>query len=779
MNATLSPVPAHCQRLFRTFRFLLLLMVSLLTSCPHIFAETGEEISVSSMHPGKQALRRGDFPEAAAFYKNALIKWDTSDIPCNRIDILLDLAQINHLTGQFRKALAQLEPALSLAQASNDLRRTAAVENSMGNAHLGLGQMDRAALHFKLALGHANNAEAHDLAASILNNLGNFYAAQDRVREATVSYDEALKRAEQVKERLLAATAAINWATIAERKADDARAAQLLEQAIGQLKDIEDSYAKANNLVNAGLCYAALHQQDRKEYRFLQAAQAALKEAHAVATRLPNPRMMSYSSGYLGHLYEEQGQLRQAQELTDAAIFAAQGQQSSESLYRWYWQDARLKARLGNAERAIESYRYAINELKKIREEMDSCYAAPERSYQKTARIISVELIDLLLRKASTTGRQEDVQPLLVEARDTLESLKVYELREYFKDDCIDASRAVVKKLDAISSNIAVFYPLLLPGRVELLVSFSGQLKRITLPVDVATFTNEVRMFRTALMRPTTREYLPHAQTLYDWLIRPLEGDLARLHPETLVFVPDGPLRTIPMAALYDGHQFLIARYRIAITPGLYLSDPRPLKQQGAHLLSMGVTQPVQGYPGLPYVADELRDIGKFYSGPVLIDEGFKIANMEKELKKEPVSMVHIASHGQFGGTLGETFLLTYNERLSMNRLAEYVGLFKFRDDPLDLLVLSACETAAGDDRAALGLAGVAVRAGARSALATLWHVSDPVSYELVVEFYRQLHTGSVSRAAALQAAQLKLVNDPRYEHPCFWAPFLLINNWL
>ena len=152
---------------------------------------------------------------------------------------------------------------------------------------------------------------------------------------------------------------------------------------------------------------------------------------------------------------------------------------------------------------------------------------------------------------------------------------------------------------------------------------------------------------------------------------------------------------------------------------------------------------------------------------------------MELELKKEPFSLVHIASHGQFGGDVSETFLLAYDEHFSMDRFGEYVGLFRFRDEPLDLLVLSACETAAGDDRAALGLAGVAVRAGARSALATLWHVNDPGSYELIVEFYRQLRSPDISRAAALQAAQLKLAGDMRYEHPFYWAPFLLINNWL
>ena len=115
-------------------------------------------------------------------------------------------------------------------------------------------------------------------------------------------------------------------------------------------------------------------------------------------------------------------------------------------------------------------------------------------------------------------------------------------------------------------------------------------------------------------------------------------------------------------------------------------------------------------------------------------------------------------------------------EKLWLDR---FIGLFKYRDDPLELLTLSACDTAEGDDRAALGLAGVAIKAGARSALATLWEVNDEVSAQLVVDFYKELRDPSVSRVGALRRAQLKLLEDPRYDHPGFWSPFLLINNWL
>ena len=114
-----------------------------------------------------------------------------------------------------------------------------------------------------------------------------------------------------------------------------------------------------------------------------------------------------------------------------------------------------------------------------------------------------------------------------------------------------------------------------------------------------------------------------------------------------------------------------------------------------------------------------------------------------------------------------------------MNRLERFMSLSQYRDQPVELLTLSACQTAAGDDRAALGLAGVAVKAGARSVLATLWFINDQASAQLVTEFYRQLRDPDVSKAKALQQAQVQLLSDRRYQHPGYWSPFLLIGNWL
>ena len=192
-----------------------------------------------------------------------------------------------------------------------------------------------------------------------------------------------------------------------------------------------------------------------------------------------------------------------------------------------------------------------------------------------------------------------------------------------------------------------------------------------------------------------------------------------------------------------------------------------------------GLTKSVQGFPPLTHVGEELDAIHQAYGGRVLKDEEFRLTNLQQALSSVPYSIVHIASHGQFAGTVDNTFLLTFDDKLTLDRLERLMALSQYRELPVELLTLSACQTAAGDERAALGLAGIAVKAGARSAVATLWSTNDRASFLLVAAFYQQLQDRRLSKAKALQQAQLTLLADRRYGHPGYWSPFLLIGNWL
>jgi CHAT domain-containing protein len=502
-------------------------------------------------------------------------------------------------------------------------------------------------------------------------------------------------------------------------------------------------------------------------------------EAAVVAEKIDDNLALSYASGYLGNLFENEFQFKEALNLTRLAIFRAQEVNAPEALFRWQWQAGRLFKSLGNLDEALSLYRNSIATLQSIRQEKSGCYGWTRPTISESTETISHELVDLILKRASSIKDPDIYEAYLVEAREVLELLKVYELRNYYQDDCVDAALKGVTKLDQVSKTAAIVYPIVLKDRTEILFSLPDGLKKFSINVGRETLTREVREFRKLLEKRTTREFLPYAKKLYDRLIRPMEPELNGSGIDTMVFVPDGPLRTIPLATLWDGNQFLIEKYAIAVTPSLDLTEPEPLSDASRNVLIFALTQSAQGYPALPYISTELQTIKDFYNTKLLMNRDFQIKNIEESLKDEQYTILHVASHAQFDTEVDKTFLLTFDEKLTIDNLNRHIGLLRFRDHPLELLTLSACESAAGDDRAALGLAGVAVKAGAKSALATLWHINDLASSILVGEFYNQLRDSSLTRAKALQRAQLKLFSDRRFQHPGYWAPFLMISNWL
>ncbi len=265
---------------------------------------------------------------------------------------------------------------------------------------------------------------------------------------------------------------------------------------------------------------------------------------------------------------------------------------------------------------------------------------------------------------------------------------------------------------------------------------------------------------------------------LYDWLLGPAETLLAAREVDTLIIAPDSLLRMIPFSALHDGKHFLIETHAVVTVPAVTLTDPRQMDAEQADMLMVGLSKAKGKFLPLPNVPSELRNIREIMGGTVLQDETYTIDNLT-EFRGRAYTVVHMATHGHFGGSPEETFLLTADGRLTMDQLERLIGIGRFRDKPVELLTLSACQTAVGDDRAALGLAGVAIKAGARSAVASLWLVDDEATSIMISEFYRNLKTPDISKAKALQKAQRKLIGQTRYRHPTYWAPFLLIGNWL
>ena len=626
--------------------------------------------------------------------------------------------------------------------------------------------------------GEAAGGKTHaDPAAAALAR-GNELAARGDAAGALAAYAECRTLARERGDDALAAAASANAARAAVASQQPETAARELEAAQAAVQALADPRVRTRLLVQLGRSWAELAARSPGSPADARRAAEVLTRAAKDAQAAGDARLESYALGWLGELYERSGRREDALGLTRRAQGAGLRADAPDALYRWQWQLGRLQRASGRPDEALAAYRQASATLARLRQEGAASGAEFAATAGGSAELY-LGLMTLLLERESKSADEAQRQALLRETLETLESQKVDELRDYFRDECLAAQHAAAP--DEIPGALVV-YPVALEDRLELIAGGAGGLVRHSAPVGREAFAQEVRALRHKLARRTTREYLRHADRLYEWLIRPLAPTLEERHPQTLVFVPSGPLRTIPFGALHDAQrgEFLIEQFPVAILPGLSLTDPRPLPRGNVRLLAAGISEAVGGYPAVARVRDELAAVHGTFPGKVLEDASFVVASFTDEVEGHPFGIVHIASHAHFEDDPADSFLLAYDGRISMEQLASTVGTTRFRtEQPLELLTLSACETAAGNDRAALGLAGIALRAGARSALATLWSVNDEAAAKLVTGFYQALADPSLTRAAALQKAQLELVRTREYAHPALWSPFVLISSWL
>ncbi len=739
--------------------------------------------SRSLVDQGQRAFENGAFSQAAADWQKAVESFRHEGNTSSEIFTSVSLASAYQSLGQQRRAVQILEDALARSEKSGDRSRVTLVKSKLGAALVVTLEAERAGSLLRESLEAAKADKDTKLAAAILTDLGNLLTTQQKYAEALTAHEESIALARQAGNSWLTAQALGNAAATAARAVEYQKAEDFNTQAIQEINRLDSSHAKAFLLLTAG-------QTDRQiKLTDVQAAQRLMLRAHQLfqqalesAEKIGDHAIETYALGYLAQLYEQDLQLDAALALAHRAVFAAQQSQMPEALYRWEWQIGRLLKTQGATEPAIAAYRRAIQTLQPIRNDVSLGYGnAPTRqSFREVEGPLFFELADLLLQQSKSAADPPKEQALLLEARDTVEQLKAVELEAYFCDDCVDVQRSKARGVEAVDQQTAVIYLIPLPTRTEVLVGLTSGLKRFTVDVSADALTAEVRQFRRNLETRTTFGYLAQAQQLYDWLIRPIRELLKENRINTLVFIPDGAIRTIPFASLHDGQRFLIQDLAVAVAPGLSLVEPKPIERGKSRLLLSGLSKPVQGFAPLNFVTGELHNIDPSNRSDTLLDEGFTLAKLNSKLTDEQYSIVHIASHGQFDRDVRKTFVLTYDSKLTLNDLEALIRPSQYRGRPVELLVLSACQTAAGDDRAALGLAGVAVKAGARSALATLWFVNDQSTSALITEVYNQLRqTPPVSKAKALQAAQIKLLSDRRYRHPCYWSPYLIIGNWL
>ncbi|WP_332957692.1 CHAT domain-containing protein [Microcoleus sp. AR_TQ3_B6] len=503
-------------------------------------------------------------------------------------------------------------------------------------------------------------------------------------------------------------------------------------------------------------------------------------KAIKLARDLGDLRATAYALGNLGEVYEQNQQWLEAQQCTEQALLLSQDVKlnSPDLAYQWQWQLGRIRrdGEEKDIEGAIAAYTAAFNTLQSIRNDLVPISRDGQFDFRDKIEPVYRELVDLLLQENKPSPGN------LKQARNVIEALQVAELDNFFREACIQPQEV---NIDNIDKESAVIYPIILKNSLEVIIKLPGleELKHYRTKIDSKIVKDALIKLREQIVdtdKPQIQTLNKSLENIYSWLLRSARTDLDKNNVKTLVFVLDGELRNIPMAALYDGSRYLIESYSLVLEPGLKLIDARKFKLENIKILMAGISEARQNFPALPNVKIELKEIQSQGPSILLLNSEFIDSSLRAKINLNESRIVHLATHGNFSSNAEDTFIINWDKRININELNQ---LLKSRNEkqykPIELLVLSACQTVAGDNRATLGLAGVAVRAGARSTLASLWNIPDDSTSVLMKQFYQELLTNKQTKAEALRQAQLFLLKNPKYNSPKTWSPYILVGNWL
>lgn len=663
-----------------------------------------------------------------------------------------------HSLGNVLRSLGYLNDSHKILEESSSVAKKVGDAIAQSNALLSLGNTARAQTYAQVSLGNSNSADNYSKTAI------QYYQQAVQIPSATPTV------------RL---QAQLNLLRLLVEQKEFRTAKALLSQIQSQINNLPPSRTAVNYRINFAQSLSKMIQNEVQPKDIAK----MLAQAVEVAKSLKDERSESYALGTLGELYEQSGQLSDAKGLTQQALVKAESIDAQDIAYQWHRQMGRILQKQSNIPAATAAYNRAYNALKSLRNDLVAINPDVQFSFRESIEPVYRHYVDLLLQLEENTNQKSDN---LLQARQVIESLQLAELDNFFRSPCL-LPRVDLDKLVEKEKSTAVIYPIILDNRLEIITRLPGQdtIYRNTTKISKNILENTVEQLQKDLpiasREPDVKQY---SQQLYDWLIKPIEANLVNKNINTLVFVLDGALRNIPMAILYDKQQqkYLIEKYAISLAPGLQLIDPKPLQNVQLNVLVAGVEQERliegQSFSELSNVTQELKQVqSEVKTSKKLLNQDFTEINLEKQIQSTPFSVVHLATHGQFSSDVEQTYILTWDNLLKVRELDNLLRTRgESRPETIELLVLSACKTATGDKRAALGLAGVAVRAGARSTLATLWTIDDESTSEFMGELYRQLDAG-VTKAQALQRAQLAIL--AKENRPYFWAPYVLVGNWL
>ncbi|MBD2603800.1 CHAT domain-containing protein [Scytonema hofmannii FACHB-248] len=766
--------------------------ITLLTSLKETNSDKLSALAQSFDIQGGLQLARGQADAALKSWERATTLYTQLGKPNLVLTSQTNQAQALQNLGLYRRSIPLLYTALKLPQETTDNKlksllsgisdspETATALRTLGDSLRVVGNLPQARLVFERSLAIANKLNLPDIITLAQLSLGNtaraeadFPAALNFYQQSATSPSVNLRIQAQVNQLSL----------LVDTNQKDA-AKSLLPQIQKQIETLPPSYTAIEARVNLAQTMMRMRKQTPEAINLREVAQL-LSVTIQQAVYLGNPRIQADALGSLGNIYEERQRWAEAEKLTQQGLQLAQQINAGDIAYRWQWQLGRVTKAQGKIDSAIAAYKEAVGTIKSLRTDLAAASPDVQYSFRYEVEPIHRQLVELLV--------ESNKEGSLKTARDVIEGLQLVELDNFFREACLTAKP---EQVDQVDRRAAVIYPIILDNQLATIVSLPK-----SQPDSQTKDNRDFRYYKTSISKKEVEAIgsrlggilnqsntfdltLPELQKMYKLVIEPEAADLAASQVETLVFVLDGVLRNIPMAALHDGKNFLVEKYSIVLTPGLQLLAPRSLKQErlGALVAGLSEARPPDFF-ALPNVEKEVKKIESELPSQVLFNNKFTNSAFENKVSAVSYPIVHLATHAQFSSQADETFILTWNGKIKVNELSSLLKNVQLsRNKPLELLILSACQTATGDNKSALGLAGVAVRSGASSTVATLWQINDEASATLMSQFYEQLlqarKTG-ISKAEALRQAQLAILKNPEYKSPYYWGAFVLLGNWI
>ena len=724
--------------------------------------------------------------------------------------------------------------AYAIAEATGDTTGKAAALGSLAETYRLGGEYETAESILTIGLAAVeNNEELGQYQASMLNSLGNTYARWSRLEQrrseaaallgvdsrrnpvsqrlqdkseklkvkASEAFNSAIDSAQAQADIAAEMRAYLSLLSIHRAEPEAGPAQNRLAQLISQLPDSrETAYAAialAKSYQSIASDFTCTGDRLNPQQQISQ-QQTWLETGLQIAERIQDERAKSFALGELGHIAECQQNWSEAIRLTDQAqLSASNALESADSLYLWEWQTGRIYNQQQQYDQAVAAYEQSIGTLEGIRTSILTANRDLQFDFRDTVAPIYRQYIELQLASVPTTQANKQLispasSPNVDETLKAIDSLRLAELQNFFGDNCVivadsDASDRLLTDEDTPTT---ILTSVVLPERTAIIANFPDGTTTTFWVGDTEPLETLATDFRRRLTRFTDLSYnSASSEALYRQLISPIESELERTQTQTLVFVQDGFLRNLPMSALYNGSQYLVQKYAVATTPALSLTATRsPNKTLRALAVGIDlevVTESGREFNDLDAVEGELAAIStQFPESVTLLNEAFTVENFKAALQEDRYSILHVATHGQFSTVPEETFIVTgpdesgISEEVTFEQLEAFISEASTNSEPLELITLTACQTATGDDRATLGLAGVAIQAGARSAIASLWNLPDQTAAVVIPQFYSYLQESKTSKAQALQQAQIDAINTDPNGNPGKWAPLVLIGNW-